>query len=157
MWDVTDGCLLILDASQVWYIKIKKKSVALVLGKGLICRQKLHIHLGMRDSSQWGLHRNQKKQLLYYHEASRGTPSSWSLDPIKFFNLGPYPKPLWTRPSWTRLYCWEYAREVLCTVRHRLSSPSLPRVFNLLPWLPHQLHRGHFCNRSEDNRYPIVG
>lgn len=27
----------------------------------------------------------------------------------------------------------------------------------VLPWLPHQLHRGHFCNRSEDNRYPIVG
>lgn len=106
----------------------KGKRVVLFLGKGLICRQKLQIHLGMRDNSLRGCTTTKKHLPLYYHEAEWSTLSSWCLDPIKFFNLKPYPEPLSTMPSWTSLSCWEHVEKGLCTVWHRLSSPPCLRI-----------------------------
>lgn len=89
-----------------------------------------------RFTSEWGITLcgiapppQKKKNLpLYYHEAEWSTLSSWCLDPIKFFNLKPYPEPLSTMPSWTSLSCWEHVEKGLCTVWQRLSSPPCLRI-----------------------------
>lgn len=58
----------------------------------------------------------------------QATQSSWCLDPIKFFNLKPYPKPLSTPPPWTSLSCCEHVGKGLCTVWQRLSFPLRLRI-----------------------------
>lgn len=58
----------------------KEMRVVLVLGKGLICRQKLQIHLGMRDSSRWDHTATETSFFITMRQAQALTPTkAWTL------------------------------------------------------------------------------
>lgn len=116
----------------------KEKRVVLVLGKGLICRQKLQIHLGMRDSSRWDHAASIPRFFITMRQAEALTSAkartlSNSLILVLIQSHYEY---IYNAGNVSEKYCAQYdiGYPLLLTLGFQV----------VLPWLPHQLHRSHF-------------
>lgn len=138
----------------------REKRVVLVLGKRLICRQKLQIHLRMRDSSQWYHGASQTHFFITMRRAEALTPAvAWTLSNsltlgliqnhsefiILYINLEYYNVCIYIAGNASEKYCASMAEVILS---------SLPWDFKLC--CHGYLTEAIFYDRSEDNRHPIV-
>ena len=106
----------------------KEKRVVLVLGKGLICKQKLQIHLGMRDSSQWHCIAEKPVSLLPWGKLRHSLQLKHG--PYQNLKSQPLSKTIMNTALLNFPWCWEYVWDVLCTVWQRLSSSPYCGISN---------------------------